>query len=250
MITNTTFLLTESRIYDILIKVIIMLSFVWNGIEWLLADIGGGELTGEISAHTHSKNSYELHFITGGSGELITENGAYKLAKNDFFVTGPYISHAHKSNASEPLTDIFIYIQKKENSRPNTFGKAFLDKNFFFLRNYSNTAAVKIFGEYSEKRSDWQSAVSGLMMYLLTDITRLYAPDGNDNYTSREDINTENLNDKRFVIIENEFLYNKNITLGGLSEKIGLCERQTQRLLLKYYGSNFREKKKKSSQIS
>ena len=59
---------------------------------------------------------------------------------------------------------------------------------------------------------------------------RLYRPD----FIST-DISAENLNDKRFVIIENEFLYNKKITLRDLSEKIGLCERQAQRLLSKYY---------------
>ena len=36
----------------------------------------------------------------------------------------------------------------------------------------------------------------------------------------------------------------ENVTLTELSEKIGLSERQTQRLLRKYYGKNFREIKR------
>ena len=48
-------------------------------------------------------------------------------------------------------------------------------------------------------------------------------------------IGKDNLNDKRFAIIEQAFLYEKDLTLTKLSTMIGLCERQTQRLLKKYY---------------
>lgn len=81
------------------------------------------------------------------------------------------------------------------------------------------------------------------MINLLTRITRLYAP---ADYSAPE--KDENLNDMRFLIIENMFLYNKDFTLKDLSRKLGVCERQTQRLLKKYYGKTFREKVKESSQ--
>jgi AraC-like DNA-binding protein len=88
---------------------------------------------------------------------------------------------------------------------------------------------------------DYSSAVGGLCAKLLTDITRKLLPN-----TFNDIITNENLNDKRFVIIENMFLYNPNLTLTQLSNKIGLCERQTERLLKKYYGKTFRQKKAES----
>lgn len=59
-------------------------------------------------------------------------------------------------------------------------------------------------------------------------------------------MSAEELNDRRFVLIEQAFLYTPDLTLSELAEKIGVCERQTQRLLKKYYGKTFREKKKES----
>ena len=88
---------------------------------------------------------------------------------------------------------------------------------------------------------DYKSAIGGLAMKLLTDITRLFLPD-----TFSEAISPENLNDRRFIIIEQEFLFNPKPTLTELSGKLGICERQTQRLLKKYYGKSFREKKRES----
>ena len=76
------------------------------------------------------------------------------------------------------------------------------------------------------------------MINLLTRITRLYAP----QCTTGADSKHENLNDLRFLIIENMFLYERGFTLKELSQKLGVCERQTQRLLKKYYGKTFREK--------
>ena len=66
-----------------------MISFVWHGLRFSVSEIGGGVLYGGIAPHTHSKNSYELHYITAGRGELETDTAVYKLQAGDFFVTGP-----------------------------------------------------------------------------------------------------------------------------------------------------------------
>ena len=99
-----------------------------------------------------------------------------------------------------------------------------------------------ILEEYREKRPDYATAVTGLAIKLLTDISRLLLP------KDFKDIVDGFTGDRRFVLIEQAFLYDENITLTELSEKIGLCERQTQRLLKKYYGKTFREKKRETRQ--
>ncbi len=215
-----------------------MIKFAWNGIEWSVADFGGGVLTEDIAPHSHSKNGYELHFITGGSGILIANQKEYKLKKGDFFVTGPDIRHAQYSSENAPLTDVFIYLQKIKNKNVNIAGNTFLNKKFAFYENFDLTVPLMIFNERNNEKFGCETAVQGLMIYLLTEIARIYIP----NYDFCK-VKKDNLNVKRFVIIENEFLYNNQVTLHSLSEKIGVCERQTQRLLLKYYGMTFREKK-------
>lgn len=220
-----------------------MIKFIWNGIEWSVADLGGGPLMEDIEPHSHSKNGYELHFITGGKGTLIAENREYNLKKGCFFVTGPEINHAHLGNSDNPLTDVFIYLQKTNSSKANVLGKAFLKNRFYFCNDFDISIPQLILYEHKNQYLDYETAVQGLIICLLTEITRIYLPDENNI-----SIEADNLNIKRFVIIDNEFLYNQKVTLHSLSEKIGVCERQTQRLLKKYYGMSFREKKKQAEQ--
>lgn len=216
-----------------------MISFHWNGLHFTASKIGGGILHGEIAAHTHSKNSYELHYVTGGRGTLRTDTAEYSLQAGDFFITGPQVPHAQISDSENPMQDIFIYLQRENAPCNNAVGLTFAETHFWFRRNFPDTLIQLIFAEVQAKKADYETAASGLLTALLTEITREFLP-----ADIAESPKTETINDKRFWLIENAFLYNENLTLRALSEKIGLCERQTERLLLKYYGKGFREIKK------
>ena len=217
-----------------------MISFVWHGLRFSVSEIGGGVLYGGIAPHTHSKNSYELHYITAGRGELETDTAVYKLQAGDFFVTGPQLLHAQRSDPHAPMEDIFIYLQKEAVLKKETVGDTFCETNFWFCRKFPPSVLPVILSEYREKALDYETAVSGLLSKLLTDIVRQYVP---KTYIHTK-TPSENLNNRRFWLIENAFLDEKNLTLRALSEKIGLCERQAERLLQKYYGKSFREMKK------
>lgn len=217
-----------------------MISFVWHGLRFSVSEIGGGVLYGGIAPHTHSKNSYELHYITAGRGELETDTAVYKLQAGNFFVTGPQLLHAQRSDPHAPMEDIFIYLQKEAVLKKETVGDTFCETNFWFCREFPPSVLPVILSEYREKALDYETAVSGLLSKLLTDIVRQYVP---KTYIHTK-TPSENLNNRRFWLIENAFLDEKNLTLRALSEKIGLCERQTERLLQKYYGKSFREMKK------
>ena len=206
-----------------------------------ITDIGGGLLNWDIQRHAHSKNSYELHFILGGKGELVTDTDRYELTAGDFFITGPNVYHGQITDSGDPVQDTFIMLQAVNTDKANAISSAFLATHFYYSKDFDLAIAEQLLDEFKNKKSDYKSAVSGLSMKLLTDITRLFLPS-----TFSETIADENLNGRRFVIIEQEFLFNPNLTLTELSTKIGICERQTQRLLKKYYGKSFREKKKES----
>lgn len=217
-----------------------MISFLWHGLQFSVSKIGGGVLHGEIALHAHSKNSYELHYITAGRGELQTDTAVYKLAAGDFFLTGPQFLHAQRSDVRAPMEDIFIYIQKDAVLKPDAIGDTFCETNFWFCHDFPSEVFVMLQTEYHCQALDYNTAVGGLLSKLLTDIVRHYLP---KTYIDAN-MSSTNLNDRRFWLIENAFLYEKNITLRALSEKIGLCERQTERLLQKYYGKSFREMKR------
>lgn len=220
-----------------------MINFTWNNVLFNITDIGSGVLRYDIQRHAHSKNSYELHFILGGKGELVTDTEKYRLKAGDFFITGPNVYHGQNSDRDDPILDIFIMLQAVNTDKANAISSAFLATHFYHSQNFDYETAKQIADEFKNKKVDYKSAVSGLAMKLLTDIIRLFLPSAFSEAAS-----PENLNDRRFIIIEQEFLFNPNPNLTELSNKLGICERQTQRLLKKYYGKSFREKKKESRQ--
>lgn len=218
-----------------------MIRFYWNDVLFEMTDIGGGLLGEDIPRHAHAIDSYELHFITDGKGFLITDTNKIELSKGNFFITGPNVYHEQIADKKDPVKDIFIMFQAVRTDKANAVSSVFLENHFCFFEEFDISTAQQILNEYKQKRADYESAVCGLSMKLLTDITRLFLPNsfgGNGAYGG--------LYDRRFVIIEQAFLYTPDITLTELSDKIGLCERQTQRLLKKYYGKSFREKKRES----
>lgn len=218
-----------------------MIKLTWNNVLFDITDIGGGALGEDIPRHAHAKNSYELHFIIGGRGDLITDTKRYELKAGDFFITGPNIYHEQNADANDPVKDVFMMLQAVNTDKANIISSTFLVNHFSFFRGFDSSAAQEILTEFRNKKADYKSAVSGLAMKLLTDITRLLLPDD-----FNENLSADSLNDRRFVIIEQAFLYTPDLTLTELADKIGVCERQTQRLLKKYYSKSFREKKKET----
>lgn len=217
-----------------------MLQFEWDNFDFTLQHFGRGVFTKDMAGHSHSKNSYELHYITNGEGTLTTDNQSYALHKGVFFVTGPNVYHQQSTNLKNPLTEIYIYIQSSERKTNTALASTFLSTHFF-LQECCPFAELfeQLLQENEEKKWGYRNNISALMQLLMTEITRAYWP----NHVALTE-NNSNQNDKRFILIENAFIdHPEDLTLHSLSELIGLCERQTQRLLQKYYGKSFKEKK-------
>lgn len=219
-----------------------MINFKWNDFDFTLVHFGKGVFQNDMPGHSHAKNIYELHYITDGKGTLITDTKTYSLSKGDFFVTGPNIYHEQTTSKEEPLTEIYLYLQASEKKNLSALVSSFLATHFYFTKAPElKILFTEVVSEWDNKGFGYKSVIGAVMEILLTRITRLYAP----GFTDLPE-NDDTLNDRRFLIIEHAFITNPDITLSELSEHIGLCERQTQRLLMKYYGKTFREKKKES----
>lgn len=220
-----------------------MISFKWNDYDFSLLQFGKGVFTRDMPGHSHSRNSYELHLIVDGEGALTTDTGKYDLSEGDFFVTGPNIYHQQSTNPEKPLTEYYFYIQASDKKTNNALVSTFLSNHFYFCKNSGLFYLVeKIIEEDTRKKWGYENIIAALMQILMTEITRLYWPDFKVTNES-----AESLNDRRFILIEQAFINDpQGITLTKLSGIIGLCERQTQRLLEKYYGKSFSQKKAES----
>ncbi len=218
----------------------IMITFKWNDFDFTLIQLDKGVFKNDMVGHSHSKNSYELHCIVDGEGTLTTDSKEYSLSKGDFFVTGPNIYHQQSTNPENPLTEVYVYLQASEKKTNDALVSSFLSTHFYYSK---NEELMNLFAEILKEKDNellgYTSAIGSLMQLLLLKITRLYMP----ALVSLSD-NNGNLNDRRFITIEHAFINNSaSLTLSELSDLIGVCERQTQRLLRKYYGKSFREKK-------
>ena len=109
-----------------------MINFKWNGHDFCIVQFGTGVFKKDMVGHSHSKNSYELHYIIGGEGALITDNKTYRLSKGNFFVTGPNIYHQQTTNPDNPLNEIYIYLQTSDEKTNDALVSVFLSTHFFF----------------------------------------------------------------------------------------------------------------------
>ena len=130
-----------------------MIKFEWNGVVFLMTDLGGGKLGQSIPPHAHAKGCYELHFVTGGKGILITDDKEIELKKDDFFITGPNIAHSQDFDKSNPIEDVFILIQVKDGSQKNYVSSVFLEHYFCYFEKTDNSLAKKLLKEYKEKKN-------------------------------------------------------------------------------------------------
>ena len=216
-----------------------MISFKWNETDFNLIQYGRGVFTTDMPGHSHSKNSYELHYIIDGEGVLTTDSKTYPLSKGNFFVTGPNVYHQQSTNPEKPLTEIYLYLQVSEKKNNDVLVSSFLNTHFCFIEETDfGYIFDEILSECDGAKFGYVSATAALLQLLLTKITRAYVP-----HLSRMTKAADTINDRCFFMIEHTFISNPSVTLRELSDTIGLCERQTQRLLKKYYGKTFREKK-------
>lgn len=215
-----------------------MKNFIFGKTEFKLLHTIHSVIPDDIQGHTHSKNSFELHYIEKGRGTLDTHTNSYELYEGTFFVTGPEVWHKQLTDKSDPLVEYCLYFQCEEKPK-DLISQIFTEQAFFIGRNndklkyaFEQTAKYII----STNIFDLQEQVIFVQL-IMNELSRLYAP---------EIINSEKFTpeDRKNIIIEDSFLYDyKDITLSALAQRLGMSERQTQRLIKKYYGKTFAVKK-------
>lgn len=197
--------------------------------------------------HSHSNNSYEIHFIPEGFGTLNTFSDSYKITPGALFITGPEYEHEQVPNLDNPMLEFCIYLKQSSSGKKigsNSFLSVFLTRSFWFGTGCPKLSKImnQLLLELSEHRDGYELVVEALLQQYLIEICRLYHSDTNAVYEIRS-VN-DDVNDIPSLVVEEAFLYHYDeITLEGLSSMIGLGVRQTERYLKEHYNKTFREKK-------
>ncbi len=224
------------------------ISFTIENTRFTILSLVSEQLIRPIPMHAHSKNSYELHYVAAGEGLLNVGGRQYRIQPGTVFMTGPGVEHEQISNPESPLTKYCVYLKAEQKGRAqkDSLAEKFTGTLFWISQDDGSLRGIikSSFGELESSMLGRELMIESLMLQLILTIIRLYesgkAPTGG---ASQRRPSTEH----SYLIIEDEFLYDyKNITLQGLSQKLGLGTRQTERLLKEHYNKTFQQKKTES----
>lgn len=228
-----------------------------------------------IPEHSHSRNSYEIHYIVSGYGILIANGSRYELSPGTLYITGPNIPHTQLTSEKDPMLETCIFYKfspapgRNDDSSPlyekeQNIIHTLMDHPFWIGQDsmYINTLLTPLLQEASYKNSDSELLAASYLKSILILIARNMSVKSSceafkdkakqnlplHNSGSCCDVSSQkpeiDLNNQRYLIIDQAFLNHYNtITLDSLSEQVGLSKRQTQRLLKQYYGMDFNQKR-------
>lgn len=196
--------------------------------------------------HSHSSNSYEIHYIPEGYGALISNQQSYPLSTNSLYITGPHIEHEQIPDPINPMYEYSIYLMiNPEGLTKDSILDTFCRYPFWI--GYDREALLTIFEqllkELKNKRIGHTTMIKALLSEIIVKLVRNYERTA----LSRTTFSKGNPYEQSFLLIEDSFLYDyKTLTLKELSKRLGLSERQTSRIIYSYYGLTFLQKRTES----
>lgn len=215
-----------------------MLQFEFAGSVFYVSDLSFGEYRMDIIGHAHSKGTYELHFVSYGKGTLLTEREEYALQENIFYVTGPGQYHGQVYDRKQPMYEYSVLIELIRYEK-NELTDLFLQQDFWLGTGNEDMRHLfeKIASASRSQHIGSTVEMQALFSLLLCECIKLYRP---KMQRRRGAINTS-----RTKELEGQFIYHcDSITLESLSKTLGLCERQTERMLKENFGKTFSKMKK------
>lgn len=189
--------------------------------------------------HKHGKSFYELHYILKGKGTLLTDGGSCELYENTVYMTGPLVYHQQITDEKSPMEEYCIQMEVAPTGKVLPEGELFCRQSFWIGEDKHD---VKMLFEMIEKESNHKGigyiqAVKNIVALILVAMIRNYS---GDEIAAVYEKNTPDY--MRMSITEESFFKDyQGLTLTRLSTRLGLSNRQTQRLLMKNYSKTFSE---------
>ncbi|MCH5192017.1 MAG: AraC family transcriptional regulator [Oscillospiraceae bacterium] len=214
-------------------------SFSYCGATVHILKMSTATVNDTVQLHSHAKDCYELHYIYGGTGSLHLNNERFPIKKGSLFIAGPNAPHMQMSDSETPIYEMCIYLVIKNADRSDVLHYFASHPNFV---GSSNSRVRRLFRRIiaeSRETSRWsENVVSALVIALISEIVKLYAPQeevipaetGSDFYENRS------------KVLDNFFL-NENLSgsLEDFAKELGVCPRQAERIIYEAYGSTFKK---------
>lgn len=197
-----------------------------------------------IPSHSHGSGCYEIHYIPAGFGKLTADGHIFDITPNTLFVTGPHVEHAQIPVPADPMEEYCIYLKIRDSRRKtdSPVMNAFASMSFWFGTDTQGVHGLitQLFDEMEHRPIGYLNQAKLLLSQLVIYMVRNYK----NACPAALSPAREGSADPKSVIIEEYFLYEyRALSLNDLADRLGLSPRQTQRLLLEYYGKSFQQKK-------
>lgn len=224
------------------------LHFSLGGYDFHISNIVWEQFERSIPMHSHSKNSYEIHYIPFGCGKAIIDGKDYTVVSNTLFITGPFIAHSQIPDPKEPMCEYCIYLKigkstiSSDSSAEKSLADLFRNTVFWYGQDTQDIHNLmkQLFFELNYHYTGYFIQAEILLKQLIIKLVRNYQ--NKTEFCSQ--IALPNLIDNKYLIIEECFLYEyHSLTLDKLASRLGLGIRQTERLLKDHYNKTFLQKK-------
>ncbi len=199
-----------------------------------------------IPMHSHGEGCYELHYISEGYGTLIADGKSYEITPNTLYITGPHVEHEQTPVRKNPMQEYCVYLRLRPttsgNREKSTFLNIFLNTSFWLGQDRQGIKHLmtELFDELEKKQVGYRQQAELLLSQMIICMVRNYKMNGESEKNESPRVRDE----RRSLLIEEYFLYEyQNPSLQDLARRLGLSGRQTQRLLQKFYGRSFIQKK-------
>ena len=220
------------------------LQFTMESVRVDVQNIIFERLTRIIPTHSHGSGCYEIHYIPSGYGKLKANGADYDIRPNTLYVTGPHVEHAQTPLLSDPMEEYCVYLKLR--GTPLSSGKSpvlslFSETPFWFGQDTQQVSDVilSLFRELEHRYTGYKLQAQALLSQMIVCLVRGYEQHRNvSGGTALPPAKAKS------ILIEEYFLYEyQSLSLETLADRLGLGTRQTQRLLLEYYGKTFQQKK-------
>ncbi|OZG65177.1 alfa-amylase [Bifidobacterium hapali] len=212
-----------------------------------------GPILTPIPFHAHGRGCYELHYNESGHGTVFIDNEQYDIAAGSFYITGPGVRHAQLSDSTDPIYEYCLNLALREppstSQRDDYLPRALSSMSRFIGDDRESLAQLfaRLFDEYRQRRAGYRPYARALLEEILIaslrNNTRLPRPQ--QPYDAEDSANkaVPDTDTQRSMFIDQYFLRDyATQSLSGLADELSLSQRQTQRLLYRYYGKSFSQK--------
>lgn len=184
----------------------------------------------------HMHSYYELHYVTGGQGTLITDNLQMPLKKGCFYLLPPKTYHEQWSNHADPLKEYHLAFELIRYTKNDFIWESLFQNGYYSSSQEElNPFFENIAKESAQKQYGYQDLILQNIHTIFIILIRALVKQ--DNVKAVPHVHSD---DKRSMLIDEAFLYRyQTITLSEISNQLNLSTRQTERFIQDKYGASF-----------